>query len=801
MFFNIIITILLLDESNLCPIKNDQEYSVISDFSSFKDLNFTNCYYTLEKTLTLEIRPNKQIILDNTLNMTGLKIGSSSNRYFGFMFTNLKGIDYKPTSLLLPQLGFKQINKEEIFWNFKFSNFDFYFGSQMIDKNFCDEKYFYHMYDAEMGFWKNTFLLNEIRFLILKKTVKFSELTCPFVLNGLQIKIFAIEKLINSLISKNILGFYDVILHNSSKFSKPIIVQFSATLYHNDLKKTFLNEMIFANLNFLDLYGKINSIENDLFKNINSLKILRFHTQNAKSLLTTNNKWFDYLNYGINLDPIDIKYMIRNKDKMFILSIIQTFSELNFYDYPEEDFCFFINFPHKHFVLPELKPNYKSSCSCTEFYLIQYSIFLNDDINYYSNSMTQFVYFLGNFFNNSYDSSHCLNSSKYEIIEKCNFKKRLNNCDIKSINKIKKSSQLDWDMIDWQETSEYTYLAFTLYLNPILAFFSILINILNITILKSKSLKKDIQNNYNYFNLHSLSNLIFILLIPFELITNCIFSEVFCSALYDKLLTQYFDKIILKLFKNSLKTFSNISYLAFILIRYINITSTKNIHLKRFQKFKYKYYILLTALISLMLNSYIYFEYAFTTRDKFYTNVDDLEAIISFDNLKIYLTKSEYIFLTVCQYLKIIISDLLFFILSIIFDIVLIIFIQKSIINMERITLYTVNNYNLEMKKNSKSRLKAMVILNGINFLLLRFPLAIIDFYSLIFRLDKNSTNDFKFKPDLFSFVVCRVLLFCEDLKTVFIALYLLSFFVQFFIFYKLDKNFRRGFASFFNRN
>ncbi len=238
MFLNIIIIIFILYKSNSCPIKKDQEYSVISDFSSFKDLNFTNCYYTLEKTLTLEIRPNKQIILDNTLNMTGLKIGSSSNRYFGFMFTNLKGIDYKPTSLLLPQLGFKQINKEEIFWNFKFSNFDFYFGNQIIDKNFCDEKYFYHMYDAEMGFWKNTFLLNEIRFLILKKTVKFSELTCPFVLNGLQIKIFAIEKLINSLISKNILGFYDVILHNSSKFSKPIIVQFSATLYHNDLKVT-----------------------------------------------------------------------------------------------------------------------------------------------------------------------------------------------------------------------------------------------------------------------------------------------------------------------------------------------------------------------------------------------------------------------------------------------------------------------------------------------------------------------------------------------------------------------------------
>jgi hypothetical protein len=415
--------------------------------------------------------------------------------------------------------------------------------------------------------------------------------------------------------------------------------------------------------------------------------------------------------------------------------------------------------------------------------------------------MTQFVYFLGNYFNNSYDSSHCLNSSKYEILKKCNFKKRLNNCDIKGITKIKKSSQLDWDMIDWQETSEYTYLAFTLYLNPILAFFSILINILNIIILKSKSLKKDIQNNYNYFNLHSLSNLLFIILIPFELITNCVFSEYFCSALYDKLLTQYFDKIFLKLFKNSLKTFSNISYLAFILIRYINVTGTKNNHLKRFQKFKYKYYILLTALFSLILNSYIYFEYVFKKREILISKEKDLELINSFDNLKIYLTKSEYIFLTVSQYLKIIVSDLLFFILSIIFDIVLIIFIQKSINNIKHKTLSLVNSNNLEMKKKSESRLKAMVILNGINFLLLRFPLAIIDLHSLIFRLDENSKEDLKFKPDLISFIVCRALLFCEDLKNFFISLYLISITVQFFIFYKLDKNFQIGFAALLKRN
>jgi len=107
----------------------------------------------------------------------------------------------------------------------------------------------------------------------------------------------------------------------------------------------------------------------------------------------------------------------------------------------------------------------------------------------------------------------------------------------------------------------------------------------------------------------------------------------------------------------------------------------------------------------------------------------------------------------------------------------------------------------MEVKKNSKSRLISMVILNGINFLLLRFPLAIIDFYSLIFRLDKNATGYMKFKPDLFSFTVCRVMLICEDLKNIFITLYLISFFVQFFIFYKLDKNFQTGLTALFKRN
>jgi hypothetical protein len=58
---------------------------------------------------------------------------------------------------------------------------------------------------------------------------------------------------------------------------------------------------------------------------------------------------------------------------LFDLILFQSFSNVTYYDYPNEDFCNFKHFPHHRFVLPELRPAYKSQQSCTELYLIQYS--------------------------------------------------------------------------------------------------------------------------------------------------------------------------------------------------------------------------------------------------------------------------------------------------------------------------------------------------------------------------------------------------------------------------------------------
>ena len=53
-------------------------------------------------------------------------------------------------------------------------------------------------------------------------------------------------------------------------------------------------------------------------------------------------------------------------------------------------------------------------------------------------------------------------------------------------------------------------------------------------------------------------------------------------------------------------------------------------------------------------------------------------------------------------------------------------------------------------KKPTKShdRISIMIILNGINFLLLRFPLAVLSFYGFVFRYNREIG---KYVPDLIS--------------------------------------------------
>ena len=85
-------------------------------------------------------------------------------------------------------------------------------------------------------------------------------------------------------------------------------------------------------------------------------------------------------------------------------------------------------------------------------------------------------------------------------------------------------------------------------------------------------------------------------------------------------------------------------------------------------------------------------------------------------------------------------------------------------------------------------RISRMIIFNQLNFVLLRFQLAILSFYGFIFKYDTELKIH---SPDLFSYIICKNKKFCISVGEIFVCFYLTSFLIQFLTFYKLDKNFK----------
>ena len=135
---------------------------------------------------------------------------------------------------------------------------------------------------------------------------------------------------------------------------------------------------------------------------------------------------------------------------------------------------------------------------------------------------------------------------------------------------------------------------------------------------------------------------------------------------------------------------------------------------------------------------------------------------------------------------------------NIVLDVALIIFIRKK--TNKRIKTINVENINNTNNKiSSKGRLKAMIILNSVNFIILRMPLVISDFYGLFISTSVESVS-FQFLPNLNIFYVCKLFRFCDSLQKAFYSFYVLSFFFQFLIFMKLDNNFSTSYKIIFNR-
>jgi len=787
-----------------CFSTNSYRYDnwvILTDFYQFDQLNF-NCNQPIDMS-NWELKPtSKTLILDDSLKINNLSIRIDDQSDFSIVLNNFYGFDLSANPFRY--LNLINFEFKYIFWMFKNSNFDFFYKNTSLNGK-CD----FFMSTNREFFHESLF--QKFKLLFLGDSVKFSGTTCPIIFNNTQITYFSIDKISNSFIEKNHLEFQ--IMHlNASRYFKCSILHLNVDLYHHDLNSKLLNVNIFQNTLVLDLNGVINLIQEDVFKSFKKLKIIRLRTQKVKKVFVENNKWLEYLNYDVNSNN-------GNSDKILILIIFQTFPNYEFYNYNDEDFCYFKDFPHHRKVLPELLPNAKSRCSCTEVFLIQYSIIFSRLIEYYIGNIPYAHYSYMQYYSDELKNNFtkCHKNNYTELKEKCDFANKIKRCKIETSNNFENSKAYFY-IYDWHKLADITRFIFTIYINLILSIFGLLINGLIVLVLSNTKIMKD--KMYFYLKINAIFNSLHILCLLVELISKDFeysdfvdnFKVRFQNAHSKEI--NYIRLIFVTLIGNSVRTCSNIAHLSFTFSRYITVTEKRTWILNKFKNMKTAVYLLITVGFSFALNLHLFFEFEIE-----HNKLNTMNKEINLKNFSLYykqdlsddykehFSRNEYLFLNILQYIRIFFSELFYLISSTVLDLYLYSYVklkmkEKRKLNTNRAAINLVgnllaNNFVLAYSNKSKNlqssqkRISQMILFNGLNYMFFRFPFILISFYGFIFRYD-NIAN--KYKPDLVSYLICKRFRFCLALEEVFYSVYLISYLVHFLIFRSLDKNFEESF-------
>lgn len=138
LFFIIIIIINKCVTTDKCSVDTKSVRSnnciTLQNFDNFDELNFVNCSLTFQMS-TLNIFPNKKLILNSNLKLNGLKI-QPIEKIFNVVLSNIQGIELTTNpfkSALIVNYPMKHL-----FWTVRLTNFEFFYKNKSTSLQ-CDE--------------------------------------------------------------------------------------------------------------------------------------------------------------------------------------------------------------------------------------------------------------------------------------------------------------------------------------------------------------------------------------------------------------------------------------------------------------------------------------------------------------------------------------------------------------------------------------------------------------------------------------------------------------------------------------
>jgi len=566
----------------------NQTLSFFQNFNKFTDL-YMGCNQMYNTTSSVQFRPNKRLIIDESLFFGKLITSTNLALLNTLVFSNTKGVD----------LNSKIIKKYMSALVFVYSEFEIYSNGTFLNE--CSR----HLYNRKYSNIITKFKSIYFRQVIYPKTI------CSLIFRNSSLEIVFFADITNSFLVKNRIRLVDDASNNTRlddvrlKSLKVIYLELS----YERLTSSILNVNLFQNVKVLYLIGVLESIETELFANFSHLKSIEFKINNLNEIFHQDTKWMSYLNRNIRVNlssASEISRKIHLKE-MFILAIysakrFQSFVEL--YSYPNEDICLFKDFPHSHLVFALIFPYEKLNCTCTLKWLYLYTTYLH-------NKTVNDNYSFFDIYASSENSSNIFYNCQvaFEKID-CNFEEIFLNCNLKKTTKIDKQLN-DIDLFFLIKKLEYTLV---LILQPTLCLLAMSTNLLVILVIRNN--KNHIQlkyKMYKYATINAVFNIAYSTLILLKLINTCVFSysqTYQCSSVYQDNFSQYFKIIGVYFLSNIFKSCSNISYIFFSMSRYISISlETNNRFFIWFSRINIKLFVLVSLLLSTILSVFILFQY------------------------------------------------------------------------------------------------------------------------------------------------------------------------------------------------
>ena len=582
-----------------------EEIFVCNDLDKRFDFDpnvFKTCKKNRNSLSTVYFRLSSDKVLDRSVNFYSIDdFLSKMQQVLGFRreneikFKGIKGFD-------LNLQTFSNLSNGTLpFLAFLDARFEFYYKNKRISS--CEDFTSLNLIEPKSVFQLGT-IAKQVGYKF--ENARFPNSVCPLLFNNTHSYKITFDRMIKTFYKSSFLKFSSN--YKSTQLKSNVEMLRIENAEKIDIDSYLLNENVFKNIMILSISGEINSIEEGLFKSFTNLININLDLEYFENLIHKGTKWISSINHGLHVNlsnRTQLELNLKNVVKICVTKDMSSNIEANevlTVLVRDEDFCLFKDFPFDQMVLlliHDLTTRIQN-LSCTLIWLIK------DYHLYYKNII---VFFQSNFWNKAYLSIY-QEGNWTEMVEKCEFEKRLKNCE-----RFEYEYKSEWSLNDTKEIA--ILIEFMLiFIIPFVGLFGSLTNTFVVYVVSLGENKEYLKaKQYSYMRIASLSNALVCLIRMLTPIYECQSDGIYCSPFHHLVFTQYFRIVCVEFISTFLQMLSNFSYVGFLITRSSLIGKNHGKFIQVFSRLSILKFMSLSLLLSGLFSIVKIFHYQVNTFD------------------------------------------------------------------------------------------------------------------------------------------------------------------------------------------